>query len=96
MKASLGLKGHFPLPDSTERDKVTKGSCRWKNRAVGRARASAVGRRLNAHLRAVAQVQVRALWVEGAGTAGVDVGLIERLQQPHEVGAVALRKHDTI
>lgn len=43
----------------------------------------------------MAEVQVCALWVEGAGAADVDVGLVERLQQTHEVGALRLsvRKH---
>lgn len=44
-----------------------------------------------AHLRVVSQLQVCTLWVEGSGAAGKNMGLIKRLQQPHEVGAVRLK-----
>ena len=39
-----------------------------------------------------AYVHVRALRVESSRSAGVNVRLVERLQQPHEVGAVGLRR----
>lgn len=42
------------------------------------------------HLGAEAHVHIRALWVIGSRSAGVNVRLVERLQQPHEVGAVSL------
>lgn len=34
-KGSLGLKGHFPLPDSSEPDSTNSGSCRGKWRGGG-------------------------------------------------------------
>lgn len=43
------------------------------------------------HLCVVSQVQVSALWMESSGTTSINMSLIERLQQPHEVGAVRLK-----
>ena len=44
------------------------------------------------HLCAGSQVQVGALWLEGSGATGVNMSLVERLQQPDKVGTVRLKE----
>lgn len=47
---------------------------------------------MNWYLCVVSEVQVSALWMESTSTTSINVGLIERLQQPHKVGTFSLQK----
>lgn len=49
---------------------------------------------ISSYLRVVAEVQVSTLWMVGTSATGINMGLIEGLQQPHKVGTVTLKiKH---